>query len=91
MTPEEAARKALVTAFEERESSRVQLNTNYSIPRALEFDEKTKTYNMKREELAALMPGGSLSIEDIKLFPWLSSKDTVEPQVCAYYYSDEHI
>ena len=91
MTPEEAARKALVTAFGERESSRVQLNTNYSIPRALEFDEKAKTYNMKREELAALMPGGSLSIEDEELFPWLSAKDTVDPQVCAYYYPDEPI
>jgi len=91
MTPEEAARKALVTAFEERESSRVRLNTDYSIPRALEFDEKAKAYNFKREKLAALMPGGSLSIEDEKLFPWLSVKDTVEPQVCAYYYSDEHI
>ena len=81
-TPQEAARKALVIAFKERESSRVQLNANYSIPGALEFDEKAKTYNTRREKLAALMPGGSLSIEDGKLFPWLSAKDTVEPQVC---------
>jgi hypothetical protein len=81
-TPQEAARKALVAAFKERESARVQLNTNYSIPRALEFDQKAKTYNMMREKLARLMPGRSLSVEDGKLFPWLSAKDTVEPQVC---------
>ena len=56
-TPQEAARKALVTAFTERESSRVQLNANYSIPHALEFDEKAKAYNMMREKLARLMPG----------------------------------
>lgn len=81
-TPQEAARKALGTASKERESSRVQLNTNYSIPRALEFDEKAKTYNTMREKLAALMPGKRLTIEDERLFPWLSAKDTVEPQVC---------
>jgi len=82
LTPEEAARKALVTAFSERESSRVQLNMNYSIPGALEFDNKAKTYNMRREQLAALMPGKRLSVEDETLFPWLSAKDTVVPQVC---------
>jgi hypothetical protein len=81
-TPQEAARKALVTAFTERESSRVQLNANYSIPHALEFDEKAKAYNMMREKLARLMPGRSLSAEDETLFPWLSAKDTVDPQVC---------
>lgn len=81
-TPQEAARKALVTAFTERESCRVQLNANYSIPHALEFDEKAKTYNMMREKLARLMPGRRLSVEDERLFPWLSAKDTVDPQVC---------
>ena len=82
MSPEEAARKALMTAFKERESSRVQLNTNYSIPAALEFDEKAKSYNVRREKLATLMPEGKLSIEDETLFPRLSAKDTFEPQVC---------
>lgn len=82
LTPEESARKALVTAFSERESSRKQLNTNYTIPGALEFDDKAKTYNMRREQLATLMPGERLSIEDETLFPWLSTKGTVDPQVC---------
>lgn len=79
---EEAARKALMTAFSERESSRVKLNTNYSLDGALEFDEKAKVYNKRREQLAAVMSGKTLSNEDGKSFPWLSAKDTVEPQVC---------
>ncbi|GAB7334500.1 hypothetical protein MBLNU13_g06490t1 [Cladosporium sp. NU13] len=80
LSPEEAARKALTTAFSERESSRVKLNTNYSIDGALEFDEKAEVYNMRREQLAALMPGKTLSSEDKMSFPWLSAKDTMEPQ-----------
>lgn len=80
--PEEAARKTLMNAFKERESSRVQLNINYSIPSALKFDEKAKIYNMRREQLAALMPGKTLSIEDESSFPRLSVKDTFEPEVC---------
>ena len=79
---EEAARKALMTAFSERESSRVKLNTNYSLEGALEFDEKAKVYNKRREQLAALMPGKTSSNEDGMSFPWLSPKETVEPQVC---------
>ena len=81
-TMEEAARKALVAAFSERESSRARLNTNYSLDGALEFDERAKIYNVRRERLAALMPGKTLSIEDERSFPLLSTKDTVEPQVC---------
>jgi hypothetical protein len=71
-----------MTAFEERESSRVRLNTNYSIPGALEFDEKAKAYNTRRLQLARLMPQGRLSDEDETMFPRLSVKDTFEPQVC---------
>lgn len=81
-TLEEAARKALVAAFSERESSRLRLNTNYSLDGALEFDERAKIYNARRERLAALMPGKTLSIEDERSFPLLSTKDTVQPQVC---------
>ena len=81
---EEAARKALMTAFSERESSRVKLKTNYSLDGALEFDEKAKGYNKRREQLAALMPGKTLSNEDGMSFPWLSPKETVEPQVCEH-------
>jgi len=85
-TPVEAAREALVIAFNERESCRIQLNTNYSTDGALEFDEKAKIYNMRREELAELMPQKALSGEDDISFPWLSTKDTVEPQVCESIY-----
>lgn len=60
----------------------MRLNTNYSLDAALEFDERAKIYNARRERLAALMPGKTLSIEDERSFPLLSAKDTVEPQVC---------
>jgi len=86
LTPEEAARDALILAFRRRESSRIQLNTNYSLHGALEFDERAKNYNTRREGLAALMPDGNLSIEDEVAFPWLSPKDTVEPQVCESFF-----
>jgi hypothetical protein len=81
LNPEEALREAFVIAFSEREACRVQLNAHYTLNGALEFDEKAKTYNARREQLAGLMPQGELRIEDEMSFPWLSTKDTVEPQV----------
>lgn len=82
LSPEEAAHEALVIAFNERESSRIQLNSHYSLDGALDFDEKARTYNSRRQELAAIMPSGQLSGDDVWTFPFLSTKDTVEPQVC---------
>lgn len=82
LTPEEAAREALKTAYREREAFRKKLTTGYSQERALEFAEKARTYKEKRQDLAACMPWGELSIADEQEFPYLSTKDTVEPQVC---------
>jgi hypothetical protein len=56
-TPREAARKALVTAFTERESSRVQLSANYSIANALEFDEKARLTTRGARSLPYSCPG----------------------------------
>jgi hypothetical protein len=81
LDPEHAARVALAIALSERETTRVQLNTNYSHDCALRFDEKAKAYKMRRRELAALMPSGQLNREDVESFPYLSAKDTLEPTV----------
>lgn len=82
LSPEEAAREALIWAYRERESARVRLSMDYSPECALTFDVSAKEYKAKRSELAALMPSGMLSTEDEESFPFLSTKDTVEPQVC---------
>lgn len=82
LDPEEAAREALKTASRERESFRKKLTTGYSQERALEFAEKARMYKEKRQDLADCMPWGELSIADEKSFPYLSTKDTTEPQVC---------
>jgi hypothetical protein len=80
--PEHAARDVLIIAFSEREATRVELNTNYTHDCALKFDEKARVYKLRRQELAALMPLGQLSRDDVESFPYLSSKDTLEPKVC---------
>jgi hypothetical protein len=82
LNPEHAARDALIIAYNEREATRVVLNTNYTHDCALEFDEKARSYKMRRQELAALMPSGQLSRDDVESFPYLSAKDTLEPKVC---------
>jgi hypothetical protein len=81
LDPEHAARDALIVAYSEREASRVELNTNYTRDCALGFDEKARAYKMRRQALAALMPLGQLSRDDVESFPYLSSKDTLEPKV----------
>jgi hypothetical protein len=80
--PEHAARDALIIAYSEREATRVVLNTNYTHDCALDFDVKARTYKLRRQELAALMPSGQLSRDDVESFPYLSAQDTLEPKVC---------
>jgi hypothetical protein len=82
LNPEHAARDALIIAYSEREATRVVLNTTYTHDCALDFDEKARAYKTRRQELAALMPSGQLSRDDVESFPYLSSKDTLEPKVC---------
>lgn len=83
LSPEEAAREALISAYRERESVRVKLSMNYSPECALAFDASAKEYEAKRSELAALMPSGMLSTVDEGSFPFLTTKDTVEPRFVA--------
>lgn len=79
---EEAAREALVNAFHERESTRVELSHNYSDACVELFLQKAQEYKARRKALASLMPSGNLSFEDEASFPYLSTKDTQEPMVC---------
>jgi hypothetical protein len=82
MSLEEVARDALVIAFHERESARVELSRNYSHACVEHFSEKAREYKARRKALASLMPSGNLSFEDEASFPYLSIKDTEEPVVC---------
>jgi len=79
---EEAAREALVNAFYERESTRVELSHDYSDACVELFLQKAQEYKARRKALASLMPSGTLSFEDEASFPYLSTKDTQEPMVC---------
>jgi hypothetical protein len=82
INPVEVAREALVIAFHERESTRVELSRNYSHECVERFLEKAQEYKEKRKALASLMPSRNLSFEDEASFPYLSTKDTQEPVVC---------
>jgi hypothetical protein len=82
ISPEEVAREALVNAFHERESTRVELSRNYSPACVERFLERAQEYKARRKSLASLMPSGNLSFEDEASFPYLSTKDTNEPMVC---------
>jgi hypothetical protein len=82
ISPEEFAREALVNAFHEHESTRVELSRNYSHACVERFLEKAQEYKARRKALASLMPSENLSLEDEASFPYLSTKDTKEPMVC---------
>jgi hypothetical protein len=82
VSPEEVAREALIVAFSERESARVELSRNYYYVNVNRFIEKAREYKERRKALASLMPSGNLSFEDEASFPYLSTKDTQEPVVC---------
>jgi hypothetical protein len=82
ISPEEVAREALIIAFHERESTRVELSRNYTQEYVERFLEKAQEYKERRKALASLMPSGNLSFEDEASFPYLSTKDTQEPVVC---------
>jgi hypothetical protein len=79
--PEEVAREALIIAFHERESIRVELSRNYSEECVERFSQKAEEYKVRREALASLMPSGNLSLEDEASFPHLSTTDTNVPMV----------
>jgi len=81
-SPEQAAREALVNAFHERESTRVELSHHYSDACVGIFLQKAQEYKARRKALASLMPSGNLSFEDEASFPYLSTKGTQEPMVC---------
>jgi hypothetical protein len=82
ISAEEVAREAVIIAFHERESTRVELSRNYSHACVERFLEKAQEYKERRKALASLMPSGNLSFEDEASFPYLSTKDTQEPVVC---------
>jgi hypothetical protein len=80
--PEGVAREALIIAFHERESIRVELSRNYSEESVERFSHKAEKYKARRKALASLMPSGNLSLEDEASFPHLSTTDTNVPMVC---------
>jgi hypothetical protein len=80
--PEDVAREALIIAFHERESIRVELSRNYSEESVERFSHKAEEYKARRKALASLMPSGNLSLEDEASFPHLSTTDTNVPMVC---------
>jgi hypothetical protein len=80
--PEDVAREALIIAFHERESIRVELSRNYSEESVERFSHKAEKYKARRKALASLMPSGNLSLEDEASFPHLSTTDTNVPMVC---------
>jgi hypothetical protein len=81
ISSEEVAREALVNAFHERESTRVELSRNYSHGCLERFLEKAQEYKARRKALSSLMSSGNLSFEDEASFPYLSTKNTEEPLV----------
>ena len=81
ISPEELAREALAIAFREREAARVELSKNYSPESVDLFSEKAQEYKAKRKAPELLTSSGQLSSEDEASFPYLSSRDTEEPQV----------
>ena len=76
-----AIRKDLLEAWMVREDARTVLYGTWTLDGQKVFEDVTKAYNKKREELMECMASGELPEEDAKSYPYFSTKDRSAPKV----------
>lgn len=75
------ARGLLKHAWLQRESTRARLLGNFSLEGAQVLATTTQAYMKRRNELEMLMPGGSLNVEDARVYPMFSESSLSKPKV----------
>lgn len=75
------ARDLLKHAWLQRESTRARLLGTFSLGDAQALVTTTQAYMKRRNELEMLMPGGSLNVEDARVYPMFSESGLSRPKV----------